>query len=273
MRPVPLRPLAAALAVLIGSSASAKVTFYDILKNAQYTQISAAQPQNAVSWDFIARIFTDVDNEVTAGTLSFPGNLRTLTPVGPRLVRYAQFGFPTEPDLENAYPATTYFFNATAGSLAGQSGSAPEFIPVRATEVPYLTGNSFADLGNATAGQSVTVTWNPYTVPAPVTHQLVYFQLFENGVLKRDVAGQNGAFTSYTIDGGDLVAGNSYRWSLFFDPRFQGNNGGFGGTASFVESFDSITSGTFSVRPVPEPASLAALGLGALAVVRRRRRA
>ncbi|RYG20880.1 PEP-CTERM sorting domain-containing protein [bacterium] len=273
MRIPSIRSFAAASAAMVAASASAEVTFYDVLKNVQYTQTSNAQPSTPVSWDFAARIFTNVDNDVTAGTVAFPGGSRNLTPNGPRLTRYFQPGFASEAALNAAYPTGEYVFTATAGTLAGQTGSLMVPDAVRPNEVPYLTGTSYDELQSAVEGQPVTVTWDPYTVPSPVTHELVFFQLFKDNVLLHEVSGVNGSFTSYTIDGAELVAGSSYRYSLFFDPRFQVAKAGFNGTASSIVDFDSITSGTFSVEAVPEPGSIAALGVGVAAILRRRKKA
>ncbi len=264
-------------AIAVSAVSQADITFYDLFKNAAYGQTSAAQPTTAYSWDFGARIFSNADGDVTAGNVDLPvsvGGSISLSAAGPRSAQLLDYGYADQAAIDAAYPDGTYDYSVTSGTLAGQSGSLTVPVSVYSDQVPYLTGSSFADLQSATAGNSVNVTWDAYTVSSTPTYQLVYFNVFDftTSSYVVDASGTNGVYGSQSIDGSVLVAGHHYGWSLYFDPRFEWANSGFNGTAASIVGFDRVTNGDFTVAAVPEPASFAVLGLGALGILKRRRR-
>lgn len=261
--------------------AAADVTFYDLFKNVQFEQTANdTAPTVATSYDFGVRIFSDTDGEVTSGTVVTPLNdTLDLSPTSSKVVEDYIYGYSSDAELDALYPAGTYNFSITGGTKSGWTGTLDLPETARANEVPYLTGNSFDALMNATAGNSVNVTWNTFTTNNPnsqsLAYETIYFAVFDETLGGTQIGGGYGDKASYlsaTIDGSTLIAGHDYRWSLYYDPRFEVRDAGLNGEGTADIGFDSVTSGGFTVAPVPEPASLTALALGGVAVLRRRRR-
>lgn len=272
-----IRFAGAALALVAVSAAQAEVTFYDLFKNVYYTQTSNAQPTTANSYAFSSRIFTDTPGEVTEGTIDYQdgdGNAqtRTLTPTSTEVVDYSDFGYASEADLEHAYPAGNYVYTATAGTLAGQTGTLTVPTTVRSDQIPYFNGTSYDDLTHAVAGSSVTVTFDGFTTPTAADSEAIYIYLHDDTTdLDVEQSMLGNAAGSYTLSGSDLVADHDYSLSIFYDPRFGTPNAGFNGTGDTSIGFDRATNLDFHVQAVPEPAGWAALGVGLVAFRRRRR--
>lgn len=90
------------------------------------------------------------------------------------------------------------------------------------------------------------------------------------------VSGASGSLESIEVAIGHVAGTNDYSISLRSDnidtPDSYITTGSGVGTGAFGDGAPSIAdSGAFRVNVVPEPASMAALGLGAVALIRRRK--
>ncbi len=256
--------------IFVAQLASADPTFYDLFKTHAYNQTSNSSPIDPSFYYSGSRIFTTVDGEVTSAHLTAPsgGTDRDLTGSNPTI---AQPTYASEATMDAETPAGDYLFTINdGGAFDGATGSLTLPESTYADAVPYLTGTSFDALQNATAGNSIAVTWNSFTPVANANFNLVFFTVFDQtaGTFIFDQIYNDGA-PGDTIDGSGLIAGHSYSYNLFFDPRYEVTHAGLGDATS-IAGFDSVTFGDFRVAAVPEPATFLLLSPAFLLLRRRR---
>ncbi len=269
----------AALAVCISDKSFGAVIQYDLFKTADYTQTSNAQPTTPFNYRMDARIDTNVDHDVTAASLTLPDGVTVypFTSSTPRFLFYRENGLASAGDLDAAYPAGTYTFTATAGTLAPSSGSIdfPESAQLGySATVPYLTGNSFSSLQGMDSTANLTLTFDGFIGGTFANQVVTFFTVFDNtsGDVVFTENGSPSVFTASTIPGGVLLPDHAYAYSVTFSDRIVGT-GLFGNdSAVTLAAFDLATSGFFQTAAVPEPGIGGLLPLVIGFVTSRRRR-
>jgi hypothetical protein len=262
----------AGLAVAFAAVTPAAITFHEAAIFEVYTQASSAAPVTPSFASFSARIFTNVADQVTAGTVTTPSaGTKNLTPISSTVTGFIDDDFADRAAAQAVYGAGNYTFTVDGGVFDGASDTVNFQNPGFATTVPHLTGDSWDDLQNLDPSDSLTLTWNNFTAPGDHTALRTYLNIFNitQGTSVYANSGAPGSFLSENFAAGTFQVGNQYQFTLTYGSLTQS-----AGTGSFSSSFRTgshylQTRGTFT--PVPEPATFALLGLGALALRRRRK--
>ena len=265
------------VAALAAVAACAQVTSVSVNRLQNFTQTSDGAAADAY---FFADTFLNTTGlgSGATGTLTLPDGSTTSglpeTP-GSSTLRFIDV-YGTLGELQTAYPAGGYGIAVDAGDLAGTTGTYTLPEAVYADAQPFLTGDSYTRLQGVGAGSAVSLTFTSATNLPSSGYSFVAIiddasgaEVFLSYVNGSEVAG----FTGVTVPANTLMAARNYHFELGFVNSAQT-------TASFAspddttlyENFYKVTRGNFSTSAVPEPASLAALGLGAAALLRRRRK-
>lgn len=252
----------AALALSVAGAAFGQVVYSGGTYAQDFNSLSAGPPSNAnIAW---------TDNSTLAGWYGFS--------IGAPLVNYrastgssntgAVYSFgEAEGNTERALGSiasgttTTVFFGAR---FTNAMGGDADFFHVQYTGEQWRDGNNVVahKLGfeyslNATSINDGAATWTTFTALDFTGPKATTTAGALNGNLAENQASLNQTVTlaSDWLSGTDL-------WIRWVDPNDGGNDHGL--------AIDNL-SFTSRVDVVPEPASLAALGIGALALIRKRR--
>ncbi len=259
--------LGATLSLAISSQAA--LTFLEVAQWSQFTQTSDAAPAAAFDHGFSARIFSNVANEVGSATVTTPGAANHALTAATFVSTYADFGFADMASVSSQYGPGTYGFAMNSGPYAGATDFVNYAGPVSFSETPFVS--NFTAATSAPVDSSRTFQWSTtYTGAGTFTTLQTYFTLTDltTNTTVFNSQGQPGAFGSATIAANTLTDGHTYRYQLLYGALDQSvSTAGFA-PARRTGSTYLQTFGTFEA--VPEPGSMAALGLG-LAVIARRR--
>lgn len=265
------RPLALALLGL-AATAHAQVAAFELDKTLDYVQ-TGDSAVSAPSASYVASLYTSNPGEATAFSFSANGySASGGVAASPETLRISG-GFASPSALEAALGPGGIAFSVNAGSLAGGNGLFEEPASAYPNAVPSLTGNSFSRLQGMDATRPITLVLSSYSNPAPISAvYLVVFNPATDSAAYYGV-GEAGTRTSFTLDAGTLVPGTDYQFQVLFRNVSSDATATFDGDdiTGFAE-FHASTTGVFRTSPVPEPTSLAALGLGVVALIRRRGR-
>lgn len=240
--------------VLLAAASHASVTSYGLTWLISYPQESTSQPSIANISSLYSTITTDTDTDVQAASLQGP-----LGPVFDYIYSPPTLLINTTGNMGNQigfflsqWPAGTYTATATAGTLAGSTGTISFADHDFSNEIPYLTGTSFSDLQLCPAGTPLAVTWDPFThtYATPTTDTsftLVDYTEPGHNLYVSDTASSTGT----TIPGNYLVSGHHYLFQLMYSVSDSNPGSGFGGTAATGYSFARRAEGFFHVDPEP----------------------
>lgn len=241
---------------------------------AGYTQTSNAVPATA---DFAGAAFNLRGTDLTAATLGLAqvlplggGPTRTLTPAGTQASAVENYA--SVAALNAAVPAGDYVFSISGGTLGDGSLTLVQPAPAFPA-VPAFT--NFASLPVADPSAPLTLTFTPFTLPSGALGGGISI-FIANAATNAEVfsAFPSTALDSVLVPAGTLQFGVEYRTTIIFAtfafPLTLDGSGALENVVDVRADWVSSTSGTF--RLVPAPGAAAALGLGALAAARRRRR-
>jgi len=256
---------------LIGSLAAttpAAITFLEVAQWSYFTQTGNSAPTSADSHSFSARIFGNVNGEIGTSTVTIPDSTTRNLTSSAFVAQYFDAGFPTMADVSNEYGAGTYSLAISTGVHAGKSDTVNYEGPVTFSENPYF--QDFLADAQAHVSQARTFEWSTtYGVTGEYTGRQNYFfltNLTTNTTLV-NTQGAGSSFGSYTLGANALTAGHNYRATLVYGALDQTASTAFAGAFRTGSTY-SVVNAEFTA--VPEPGTMAALGLG-LAALRRRR--
>ena len=259
--------LAVAATFLVTSSVNATITDYELLKLADYTQTSDAQPTTLTEYSAVEQVVSSAGDFTSA---SFSGGGSSLTLPGSNGTFIAGQIFSTKGALDAAVPnGTTFTFALTGGTYGGQTATVTSFATDQyPPSVPYLTGTTFDSLQNVNAAHPINLTFNSQPNGSSVIISTSSGAVYSNFTLPASA-------TSLLLPANTLQPGQTYQMDLL--------SGAIAATSGFTppalglmfQGDTTIVDFTTSRIAAPEfdPSSLAAgltLLLGALAVLRGR---
>lgn len=231
---------------------------------------------SATSADYLGTFLNagiDVTNpsDYGAGTLTLPDGT-TSYPITQTGTSYDYFSplYPYAADLEADFPHGDYTLSFNAGNEPADAVTVTDAQYRWSPDVPLA--HEYDTLEHAVAGQAITVHVAGFTPGDGTNDEISFYILHDNtaGFNPIDARNSNTNAYSFDISAGTLQASHSYTLSLYYSSRLDTLNAGLGGATAFL-GYDQLTTLDFTVAAVPEPASFAVLGLGALALLRRRR--
>lgn len=266
----------AALAACLAAEASAQsASAYDFFITRDFYQTSAST-RDVVGSGFAFRIEGVNPSQFNYASVEIPH----ADPDGGSSYRvvldsdysYGQFfGNAADPFQRDEYQPGDYNFYLGNNGVDEESASISYSQQHAFSDVPLLS--QFDDIHNLSDGQGISLTIPGFT-PGPGTNDNHTFYTLYDDTLGTTILGGISADTSaFNLDilGGTLIGGHDYSLRVVYSSRFRTLNAGFGGATSYL-CFDNAVTNSFSVAAVPEPATMAALGLGAVALLRRRRK-
>ncbi|RYG21185.1 PEP-CTERM sorting domain-containing protein [bacterium] len=267
-----LRPLSSLLVILVATGAQAQVESFSIERMSAYN-IEPGPSGYFIESTFRARVETTNVTDLDAFTISgpFPADApQTLTKTGNVYELFTSAGSYPEALLEN-YPLGDYLFSGSGGTLGDLTATLHD-------GAEFTSGPSFLNYDQFVSrapGQAVSIQIGSLTPRAGATHNYAKYSLFTSDglggytILDQGVHEGTSPF-SFGVGAGITEAGRPYYVGVEFHSDEVIQNAGFGGATGTIGWGTSV--GTyFYTEAVPEPASLAVLGLGALLALRRRR--
>jgi hypothetical protein len=254
-------------------------TFYIIQKDALFTQ-SGPSTVSPVGFQFLARA-TPNDGaspiNFNAGTVSFPAAsplaTTALTPLGGAgsELRYSS-GVVNQTTYQTDYPDGNYNFHLTNSSPSATEDATVTVDSVTATppptSIPALTAASFNALQGMDPTKPFTMNWNSFTGANSTALIFLFVTDASNNIVFFD--GPQPNVTQDTIPANTLQLGHTYGYKLFFSNTTVGPLVSSDGVQGEVLQ-DNRTSGSFATVPEPSSAALCLLGLGGVALRRKRR--
>ena len=263
------------LAAGVVGIAQAQVTKFNMLRSTYYDQASDSVPTaNLRAFEILL--------------LGSPGDLQKATVTTPSGTNYSKLGsldgssfdFSAYPGSEAAaissFPSGNYTVSVTKGNLTGKSDSIN--FPNYATQtfVPQILGDGFSRLNSTPGSQSITLDLSaPSNFNSAGPDSGFDFSILDitaGWTTVFSTTAINPSSPSITIPANTLTSNHQYQFDYEVS-LVQTNSLSFGGSP-VTDSFSGsawTTLGQFT-SPVPEPSSFAAIALGALALLRRRRR-
>lgn len=271
---VPGRLTAAAAVALAGvlsaaAPARAAVAIFDINRDAQYTQLDAAGNLSLDGYFFSARAFLNGGGtDPTSATLTHPNGVDPLALVAPDLFLFQSGLFADQSALDVAFPFGTYTLDTDGVPASVSIDYTADLYPLN---VPVLSASTFTALSGLNPAAPFLFQFNDLDPDPAAQEALVYLVIRDAGTLA--VVFDSGPLpdgtTAYLLPANTLAANTAYRFELIFSDRLVGDDPS---GVALIPEFNARTGGTFTTgaAAVPEPASLALLGFGGLALAVRR---
>lgn len=277
IRTLAIRSIAVVGASAAAASSFATTNFFDLFEINVTRQLGASSLNQDGAY-LGARVYGVNPGDVVSGTLTTPDGTNLALSSQPPSVSGSQIGYgsPYEADIPTLqadhYGTGTYSVSVDTGADAGVADGVNIGAWIFPDSQPLLTAASYNALQHASSATSTTVNWQSWSPQSgqPDT-QINFVDLYDVTAGYADVLFTNGAASglqSFTIGAGQLVAGHQYELSIDFSNRYNFTTTGDIGAGLFAGDTRTLV----DFNATPEPASLAALGLGAIALIRKRRR-
>lgn len=274
-RRTPTLMLAALLICGAPSAGANAISFVDSFRNQSYTQTG-----NGNSLIFSQAFFSGELNSVSANAYSSvtmtypgPGSPVSLSEVSPpsTLYRFQTPSLPTKAAMDAAFPVGTYTFTTNTPDTANLVYAADDY-PL---SLPYLTGTDFSSLQGMNPANPFTFDLSPFITGATANSSFIFLTIFDftSGTFVFSDDFLPSTTPSVTLPANTLAFGHSFGYEVIFDNRDTVSGTGAANFPPFI-GFDIRTDGSFTSeqRPVPEPTTLALLGLGLAGLGFSRRR-
>lgn len=264
--------LSAALAVTALSQA--EILFFDSFHTQDFVQTSNTS-SSLLGAFYASRIVDSEAGGITSGLLTIPGGTNynmTSTPVssGSEVIFQTNY-YADEAALLAAFPSGVYNFAINDGGLhSGESATIDVGDKVFADTAPLLTNGSFDALTHADGSQTTNISWNPWAPASSGPNTAITFFSIYDFTSSSYVVSNSGDASSYvgeTLLPGELTAGHQYEFDLYYSSRVEIGGAGFENSTS-TDGADLHMTGLFTATP--EPASMAVLGIGIVALLKKR---
>jgi hypothetical protein len=233
------------------SAQTCGIHLFEIDKNVDYTQVSNSPPGAPDAWYVHAGFFFDIDDALSAASMTFnrpPLQTLAFAPAGPRTQQFYSSFYADRPSMDADFPSTTYTMRATCSSGTSSAGV---FLPSNlfCAAIPTFMGDTFDRLQVYDTTQPFDVDINGFTV-APGANvgvtSVAISQDMVGGVFSVTVAPGD---TQIQIPAGTLQPGAAHLISVSYTCLLHTTNAGFGGASSDA-AFSRGTSIAFNTRPL-----------------------
>lgn len=262
-------------ACLAGEASAQSATSFDFFITRSYFQASATT-KNVLGSSFAFRIdgvnpsqFNYGSVDVPHGDLDGPSPYRVTLDSNYSYSRY--FGGAFDPFQRDEFQAGDYTFNLGNNGVDEETASISYAQQHAFSNVPLLS--QYDDLRNLSDGQAISLSIPGFTAGPGTNDNHTFYSLYDDTLGSAVLSGMstdNGAF-NLDILGGTLIGDHDYSLRVVYSNRFMTPNAGFGGAASYL-CFDDAVTNSFHVAAVPEPTTMAGFALGAVALLRRRKK-
>ena len=240
---------AASAAFALTPASDAAITFFDIFYTASYTQSTQSPPTTPDLYYFATRVISDTPSDLSGAKLSVPpaSVLYTLFPVAPGSF-LAVRNYAGEAAMDAAFPAGTYNFSISGGTLGNASDSIQRVGPLFfSSEIPAFDGATMDRFAAFPADQDVSVDFGGFSPPAGTNVGTIFLTVFDSNNAVVFNTFDNASAMSFTIPAGTLQPAASYRATLYYSARIETANAGFGSATSII-GCDRATSATIATR-------------------------
>jgi hypothetical protein len=232
----------------------AQVTNYAAFRITYFHQttngVQPAAPDSPKAYVFRAQLFMVHPGDAANVVVKPPGN-RTynLSPVTPTEVDYDSSYAGIKSLFDTLFPSGSYQYTINSGATAANlTEPAAEMYP---GAIPYFTSNTWTLMQTVDPANALNVTWNGFTKDPGADSAFVFLRILNEAT--GNVPFSSGAMspgtTNYTVPGGTLKYGITYRVELTFSNRTNSLSAGFG-SATATAGCDYVTYASL-VTPLP----------------------
>ncbi len=261
--------LMAAWGLLLGGvgQARADISFVGMFRNNAHLQTGDGNAITPTGSFFSAELTSTGANDFSAVQMTYPGpgSPLSLPQVSPTLFFFQTGLLADQAAMDAAFPFGTYQFDATNGMGPSTTSFAYTADHYALTQ-PFLTGTDFSDLQGMNPGAPFTFHFSPFDPGMGLDFSFIFFTIFD--FTTNSVAYNQGFLppttTSVTVPANTLQPGHSHAYELNYSNRLLVPSPGAVFSAQI--GYDLRTTGNFTTAaaPIPEPSTLALLGIGGL---------
>lgn len=250
----------------------------DLLRNLQYTQTGDGASLSFDSAYITVRMYAGSANEYSNVQAFYPGPdspvALTPTPLDASVYEYSPDFYTSKAAMDTAFPKGTYSLTANNDATSDHATTMFDYTAdAYPQSQPYLTGTTFSDVHGMNPAAAFNFQFSPYVKDATTNDAELFFTIFDaaTGDVVFGAEFQPDTTTGVTLPANTLLPNHDYNYDLDFSDRVFVTSNGASNPA--VLAFDTRTDALFTTGPIPEPGSVAVLGMGVMVAAGRRRRA